>query len=138
MEVRMQTFLPYPDFAASAAALDNKRLNKQIVEAMQILTANTNYYLSIKSGWQNHPAVKMWRDFNGALLVYRNACIDEWHSRGFQSHHMTSACSLAFPPWLGNEEFHRSHQSNLIRKDRERYAPMFPGVPDDLPYVWPV
>ena len=36
------------------------------------------------------------------------------------------------------EEIHLSHQSNLVRKDREFYAPLFPGVPDDLPYIWPV
>jgi hypothetical protein len=32
---------------------------------------------------------------------------------------------------------HRSHQSNLIRKDPAFYGPLFPGVPDDLDYVWP-
>jgi len=33
----MQTFLPYASFAKSAACLDNRRLGKQRVEAMQIL-----------------------------------------------------------------------------------------------------
>jgi hypothetical protein len=56
------------------------------------------------------------------------------------------------PPWFGDEAFHRSHQSNLLRKartmtddameilqmSRDYYDPHFPGVPDDLPYVWPV
>jgi hypothetical protein len=40
----VQTFLPYPDFAASAAsaaALDSKRLGKQRVEALQVLRALT-------------------------------------------------------------------------------------------------
>lgn len=32
----MQTFLPTPDFLETAKILDNKRLNKQIVEAYQI------------------------------------------------------------------------------------------------------
>lgn len=32
----MQTFLPYPDYAESAAVLDLKRLGKQIIEACQI------------------------------------------------------------------------------------------------------
>ena len=44
---------------------------------------------------------------------------------------------LELPPWIGDAEFHRSHQSNLVRKDVEFYGPLFPGVPDDLPYVWP-
>jgi len=42
------------------------------------------------------------------------------------------------PPWLGDTALHRSHQSALLRKDPQRYGPSFPGVPDDLPYVWPV
>lgn len=42
------------------------------------------------------------------------------------------------PSFIGDEEFHRSHQSNLIRKLPEFYRPLFPGVPDDLPYIWPV
>ena len=33
----MQTFLPYPDFARSAQALDMRRLGKQRVEVLQIL-----------------------------------------------------------------------------------------------------
>ena len=40
------------------------------------------------------------------------------------------------PWWLGNEDFHRSHQSNLLRKDPVHYA-IF-DVPDDLPYLWPM
>jgi hypothetical protein len=37
----LQTFLPYPDFAASAQALDQRRLGKQRVEALQVLRALT-------------------------------------------------------------------------------------------------
>lgn len=42
------------------------------------------------------------------------------------------------PWWLGEDRFHHSHQSNLIRKDPDYYGPLFPGVPGDLPYWWPV
>jgi hypothetical protein len=44
---------------------------------------------------------------------------------------------LELPPWIGDAGFHRSHQSNLVRKDPEFYRPFFPDVPDDLPYLWP-
>jgi hypothetical protein len=44
---------------------------------------------------------------------------------------------LALPPWIGDDDFHQAHQSNLIRKDPERYGALFPGVPADLPYRWP-
>jgi hypothetical protein len=42
------------------------------------------------------------------------------------------------PTWMGNDEFHLSHQSNLVRKFPEHYGPQFPGVSPDLEYVWPV
>jgi len=48
------------------------------------------------------------------------------------------AAAGALPPWLGDEELHRSHRSALVRKDPAHYRPLFPDVPDDLPYVWPV
>jgi hypothetical protein len=136
----MQTFLPYPDFKESAKCLDNKRLNKQIVEAMQIFTANSYFDLGIKAGWQNHPAVKMWRGFGSALLLYRNNCMDEWHSRGYSSHNSYeyTPYDLIYPPWLGNVEFHKAHQSNLVRKLPEHYRKYFLDVPDNLPYIWPV
>ena len=35
----MQTFLPYPNFVASARALDTKRLGKQRVDTRQIQNA---------------------------------------------------------------------------------------------------
>ena len=35
----MQTFLPFADFAASAAVLDDRRLGKQRVETLQVLRA---------------------------------------------------------------------------------------------------
>ncbi|WP_308324667.1 hypothetical protein, partial [Klebsiella pneumoniae] len=41
------------------------------------------------------------------------------------------------PPWLGDPDFHRSHQSALLHKDPGHYKRFFDGVPDDLPYVWP-
>ena len=41
------------------------------------------------------------------------------------------------PPWLGDDAVHRSHRSALVRKDPAVYADLFPGEPDDLPYVWP-
>ena len=39
--------------------------------------------------------------------------------------------------WLGDRAFHRSHRSVLVQKDPSHYRPLFPGVPEDLPYVWP-
>ena len=143
----MQTFMPFPSFSGSIRVLDNKRLGKQRVEAWQIYQALTvpDY------GWKNHPAVKMWRGYELALVIYGLRCCAEWEHRGFVDN-MATRFRDAFkrmatdnhdalvtsPPWMGNHLFHQSHRSNLLRKDPEHYKDLFePGLPDDLPYVWP-
>ena len=136
----MQTFLPYPSFSESAKALDYRRLGKQRVETKQILMALRGE----SKGWVNHPAVKMWRGYETALAVYGMTMCKEWISRGYKDTLLqyfkdiliegVKNDDLAYPQF--SYEFHRSHQSNLIRKDPEFYGAQFSGVPDDLPYVW--
>ena len=149
----MQTFLPYDNFELSARALDHRRLGKQRVETIQVVRALTwpDY------GWKHHPAVLMWKGFEEALGRYGFACCEVWTALGFgDTCALTIATDLraagvevvrtqseladagALPPWLGDESLHRSHQSALVRKDPEHYRPLFPSVPDDLAYVWPV
>ncbi|WP_046471138.1 MSMEG_6728 family protein [Allosalinactinospora lopnorensis] len=150
----MQTFLPYPDFTATAYVLDARRLGKQRVEALQVLRALT----VAGYGWRGHPAAGMWLGYEEALARYGLTVCDVWRSAGRadtcaatiradleaatrvtavrSQEEMAEAGEL--PPWLGDQEFHRSHQSALLRKDPGYYGRFFPGVPDDLPYVWPV
>ncbi len=148
----MQTFLAYPDFAASAQVLDDRRLGKQRVEAFQIVRA-----LIIPGyGWRHHPAVAMWRGYEEALGAYGVAICREWCRRG-----RADTCDLKIrlelegvgitdvrdqsdlertgqlPPWLGDEAFHRSHRSSLLHKDPDFYGPVFTDVPPGLAYVWP-
>lgn len=145
----MNTFLPYPDFAQSAAVLDRARLGKQRVEAKQIYLALTDPTY----GWQNHPAVKMWRGHEWTLTIYGQYICLEWSRRGYkdtlwgwfnarchecqQKYIETHVGNPERPSWLGDAAFHRSHQSNLLRKDHEYYFRFFPDVPDNLPYIWP-
>jgi Pyrimidine dimer DNA glycosylase len=149
----MQTFLPYPDFAACARVLDTRRLGKQRVEALQIVRA----LLVPDYGWRHHPAVLMWNGHPEALGRYGLDICREWRDRGFADTCQPKiladlsrlgvelvrgqeelAAAGALPAWLGDAALHRSHQSALLRKDPEFYGPRFPEVPDDLPYVWPV
>ena len=148
----MQTFLPYPDFAASAKVLDLKRLGKQRVEAIQVVRGLTREGY----GWRHHLAVLMWQGYEEAVGRYGLAIAAAWTDLGFAD---TCAATIradlakagvrkirsqadlaadgALPPWLGDEAFHRSHRSALVRKDPAYYRPVFPDVPDDLEYVWP-
>lgn len=140
----MQTFLPYPNIYKSVACLDNKRLGKQRCEARQILHVINfrKFYVSkeknIKIGWEHHPIVKMWYNYEDALKLYYNICLSEWISRGFNNTmSYENICNkIVYPKWFGNREFHRSHQSNLVRKFPEHYRKYFKTVPDDLPYIW--
>ena len=141
----MQTFLPYPDFKKTAQCLDMKRLGKMRVEGMQILMVLTD--LNITKAWVNHPAVKMWRGYELALAEYVYALCDEWTSHGYKDtckekvkgiiriYH--SEKKLIMPLWLGREDFHMAHRSNLIRKSRGWYLKHFGEIPNDLPYIWP-
>ena len=133
----MQTFLPYKDFVESAKCLDDKRLGKQRVEALQILKALhiDDYW------WQNHPAVKMWKGYEIALMEYMTCCIDEWKSRGFKNTMSRADMrllkpSLEYPIWLGNDKLHISHKSNLLRKMAEHYSKYNWKVESDIPYYW--
>lgn len=138
----MQTFLPFRNFKRSASVLDRQRLGKQRVETMQIMHAliDPNY------GWQNHPAVNMWRNHEHSLYEYQVAICREWTSRGYKDTCLAKTLDLLAsvrspqviaPAWLGLAAFHRSHQSNLIRKDELHYRAHFPSVPGDLDYYWP-
>ncbi len=132
----MQTFLPYPDFAQSLRVLDSRRLGKQRLEAMQLLRAIS----ADGSGWSRHPAAAMWRGYTNALKQYHNLAMDEWVRRGYLNRMPKQVIrgKITYPLWLGDESFHASHRSNLLRKDREYHGAFGWLEPDDLPYVWPV
>lgn len=115
----MQTFLPSTDFEQAAKWLDNRRLGKQRVECLQILKALTdpNY------GWQNHPAVNMWRGYKASLVRYGLLVCKQWMSRGYKDTCYPKIVNLfnsivpfqENPPWL-TEEFASNHRSILLGK----------------------
>ena len=134
----MQTFLPYPDFEASAKVLDWRRLGKQRVEAFQIL--NILMERTDRKGWRNHPAVLMWKGYEGALKHYMNTMIQEWVSRGYRNTMQIELVNFRdmLPHWVGSEALHASHRSNLLRKDPTYYGAFGWAEGPNLPYVWPV
>jgi len=133
----MQTFLPYENFEQTARCLDYRRLGKQRVEARQIwniLTGNAK-----SNAWAHHPAVLMWKGFDKALAMYHNVIIEEWIKRGYNNNmtFIDIEQNVQLPKWIGNEMFHRSHQSNLLRKDFNYYSQFNWDISDNLEYVWP-
>lgn len=139
----MQTFLPYSDFEASAKCLDNKRLGKQRVEGYQILKCLLN--TSEKRGWINHPAVKMWKGYEQALIRYTRAICQEWINKGFKDTVLQKIYNIiqdntnyVNPWWLGDERLHSSHRSKLLSKDFYHYKQFNWKENSSLPYFWPV
>lgn len=144
----MQTFLPYSSFSKSAACLDRQRLGKQRVECLQILTT-----LTTGSRWQNHPAVKMWRDFEQDLIRYGLAICKEWKKRGYKDTCTEKIAKFrelypvtrkgVHPRFIGNTLFHSSHRSALLFKKPDWYSqfgwqesPAIPNEQGSLPYIW--
>lgn len=80
----------------------------------------------------------MWTNWVNALKMYSDAIIEEWIDRGYNNtleiYYIDDA---EMPPWIGNEAFHLSHQSNLLRKDFNHYRKYFKDISTTLPYVWP-
>ncbi len=145
--LRVQTFLPYPDLRASSVVLDDRRLGKQRVETFQILRALTFETYA----WRNHPAVRMWRGFVPGLVRYGRENCREWVRRGYADTLADKFLEWSdgvepddppLPPWFGWEPLHRSHRFALLRKEPEWYAARFPAEAaadpeDDDGYLWP-
>lgn len=141
----MQTFLPEPTYEGSVAVLDNKRLNKQLLEGYQILDAIAKTPLG---GTQkvdgksvfaaNHPATNMWRGSEGALWSYLNDVAVALNDRGIRTLKNYENIMRVMgenpqwpdfeitPAWMRDEAaFNKvmfSHKANLYFKDQEHYA----------------
>lgn len=160
----MQTFItqPYMDFHVTASNLDRLRLNKQALEAWQIMMTNLkmdpdgNY--REPRGWRNHPAVLMWKGYEVTLFNYIKAMTDEWENRGYKTTilekaRFTMSCAMDEdliytdkpPPWMLDKqtfsEIASSHRQALLVKNYDWYSqfdwPEDTGLqPDKYEYVW--
>jgi hypothetical protein len=142
----MQTFLtsansdPVEACRETFNMLDNARLGKQRLEAVQI----------IKNQFPNHPATKMWQGHKHALALYASFACIHWRERGKQDTllpildgAMRSARSpLVWPWWFGHPAFVRAHQTKLYWKGSPKWvAHLNEMAPRHqvmrMPYLWP-
>jgi len=134
----------------SVKHLDNRRLNKQRVEAQQILDtllSNTIVKVDNKTkGWVNHPSVLMWTGHTDALKVYINCCIRQWLKRGkscqLQPYLDVDEDIVEWPWWFTWPLLHLSHKCSLLRKDPGYYGSRFVLTTEETEwlqygYVWP-
>ena len=146
----MQTFLPQTDsFERIAQELDNKRLNKQVLEAWQLLLTLTQLDPRGEhrdpKGWRNHPAAKMWAGHEKALVLYANTMCKVWLERGYNST-MLPKIEATFLRALEldrvQDQLASTHRVALLRKDYPWYSQF--GYPEDngyrpefYQYLWP-
>ncbi len=132
----MMIWLPYPDFTKSVSCLNTQHLNRQRANC-QVLSKS---FIS-PNRWNHVPTFKAWKNYYEVFQYYHDVCVKEWVKRGFR----TIAVLYEAPkpdkrdlPWfIGEEQYHASHRSNLLRLD-----PTYAGIegwrePSNLPYLWP-
>lgn len=154
----MQTFLPHPAMRDSLDALDNKRLNKQVLETYQILKVLSGQ--SPSNAWRNHPAVLMWEGAEDELWRYGMTAIAMADMRNIKTENnlanFKSLAKISATHWQNNEPAWRknptivkrvntTHQANLYRKDPIYYEHYADSVNneynkpccDGCQYFWP-
>ena len=154
----MQTFLPSMVYEYSAQSLDNKRLNKQILEGYQILKVLSG--ASESGAWRNHPAVLMWEGSESHLMDYIDNMVYEANWRGIKTdknvanlkdlkRKFGSSWGESEPSWMLDVDKRNrvitTHQANLFKKDPMFYARYAPSVNsefnkpccDGCNYYWP-
>jgi hypothetical protein len=142
----VQTFITSSSATFGVENLDNKRLNKQLLECRQIM----NILLTLrndpetKPGWRNHPAVRMWAGNEYGLLHYVVQVAHELNKRGikyetnydaivYDSRLMNLLATLPYPSeltgrvgWLADpvalDKIITTHRASLYHKDPEYYA----------------
>jgi hypothetical protein len=145
----MMTHLPIENFAETATVLRDDELYPSRIDAYKVMEA----LLGIEKRWIRNPVATMWRGSEFFLGQYALTMCNEWKVRhatdslydkfvrliedAMGAGVMTPSSNADKPWWLGREGFHISHRSNLIRIAPKFYGPIWPAVPDCLPYVYP-
>jgi hypothetical protein len=160
------TFL-FSSLQTTCNLLDIKRLNKQKIEAKEILDAT----LRTSGGWINHPAVHMWRGYSNALKYYFNCIVEACIRRGLNNtmelyeftqdqlnnieyqtiedylengvpNDNQSDDKIIMPWWFKWRPLLYSHRCSLLRKNPKYYTKIFSTdcMPDyvDKGYIWPM
>ena len=86
----------------------------------------------------------MWKGYESALLLYGMTICLEWIKRGYQdtlylrflAENYCLNKEVIYPKWFGNKDFHASHRSNLLRKNKKYYSQFNWSEPNNLPYIW--
>ena len=99
----------------TAMALDQKRLNKQILETNQILDA-----LNGKSAWSNHPCTLQYRGYEEWLTDYKRCLTAYKNNNNLEAFIAEQWCHQTRPSFHTQEYFDQMKR-RLYTKDKEHY-----------------
>lgn len=151
----MITYVTHRGYGATAAALDDRKLGRQRVEAQEIF--NT---LTLGEELPKDPVYRMWEGYEFALGIYcMMLCMEFTMHRGIadkifwevaaalkEMKRSDASFSMEHPPWHDDKDVMRSHRSNLLRLQNEGdavaghdYLKHFgKATPKNMPYLWPI
>lgn len=134
----MQVFCPCLDPFDTVKVLDNRRLNKQILEILQILSVNLNINIDwkIPKYVKNHPNTKLWKNDPLYLIKYLEDLFIEYTKRTNKKHkceeklnyfpqgfYLYKNC-LILPDFL-TSSFCYNHKKLLLEKNYNYYINYF-------------
>ena len=99
----------------TAMALDQRRLNKQIIECRQILDA-----LNGAKAWSNHPCVLQYREHKQWLYEYMQ-CLEQFAMGRLYTPRMYSDFADKYRPDWHTQEYYDQMKRRLYTKDKDYY-----------------
>lgn len=111
----MQIFITGSPFE-TAQVLDKRRLNKQIIECLQIMKAIKGE----SKAWLNHPCVKMYREHLDWLKNYFGT-LDDFRDGHIEHAKFFSFLADKFRPHFHTQEYFNQMKRRLFTKDNEYY-----------------
>ena len=131
----MQLFLPHADFKKSARDLDVRRLGKQRLEILELITFRR----------PNHPCARAWRGHEYQAAIFGLAVCDEWIRRGYKDTQRDKIREAMkellyqplYPSWFGKKQIHDIYKGRLISKSPDFYSQIYKDIRsyDDL-FPW--
>ena len=99
----------------TAVALDNRRLNKQIIEVEQILDAMRG-----KTAWSNHPCVLQYKGHEKWLEHYLSCLTLYKHNARIHAKVCSDLAQICKPKWHTQEYFDQMKR-RLYQKNEKHY-----------------
>lgn len=107
----MQVFFTSTSCFKTASQLDKRRLNKQIIEAAQIILSIDGY----GTGWLNHPVTQMYRPYKLWLQLY-HACLKAYKEGDMELAEAFSRKADTVRPPFVTDKFCNHHARRLYTK----------------------